>query len=38
MPIALAITAASSGIGRAAALRLARDGAAVAICARDRVE
>ena len=36
MHTVIAITGASSGIGRATALRLARDGASVAICARRR--
>ncbi len=40
MPRVIAITGASAGIGRATALRLARDGASVAICARrgDRLD
>ena len=36
MPRVIAITGASAGIGRATAIRVARDGAAVAICARRR--
>jgi NADP-dependent 3-hydroxy acid dehydrogenase YdfG len=36
MDTVIAITGASAGIGRATALRLAREGAAVAICARRR--
>lgn len=40
MSLVVAITGASAGIGRATAIRLARDGAAVAICARrpDRLD
>lgn len=36
MPQTIAITGASAGIGRHTALRLARDGASIAICARRR--
>ena len=36
MPRVIAITGASAGIGRATAIRVARDGASVAICARRR--
>jgi short-subunit dehydrogenase len=36
MPRVIAITGASAGIGRATALRLAHDGASIAICARRR--
>src|SRR5579864_7450199 len=35
-PRVIAITGASAGIGRATALRLARDGASIAVCARRR--